>query len=61
MQLDQRGDLRARRADLHAGAGSRIQHPGRQHDDHARRRLDVDNPAVGALLTLFLSNTEPNS
>ena len=57
MQVDQRGDFGMRRTDLHAGAGGRIQHPGRQHNDHTRRRLDVDNPATGALLTVLLPNT----
>ena len=58
MQINQRGDLGARRADLHAGAGGRIQHPGRQND-HAGRRLNVNNPATGTLLTVLLSNMAP--
>ena len=57
MQIAQSSDIGAGRANLHAGAGGRIQHPGRQHDDHARRRLDVDNPAGGALLTVLPPNT----
>jgi hypothetical protein len=58
MQIAQSSDIGARRANLHAGAGGRIQHPGRQHDDHAGcRRLEVDNPAAGALLTVLLPNT----
>jgi hypothetical protein len=57
MQLDQRGQLGARRADHHVGARGTIQHPRRQHDDHARCRVDVNNPAVGALLTVLASNT----
>ncbi len=59
MQINQRGDLGARRADLHAGAGGRIQHPGRQNNDHAGRRLNVNNPATGTLLTVLLSNMAP--
>jgi hypothetical protein len=59
MQVDQRGDFGMRRTDLHAGARGRIQHPGRQNNDHTRRRLDVDNPATGALFTALLPNTAP--
>jgi hypothetical protein len=57
MQINRRGDLSARRGDIHAGACGRIQHPGRQNSDHAERRLT--NPATGALLTALLSNTAP--
>jgi hypothetical protein len=57
VQLDQRGQLSARRANHHVGARGTIQHPRRQHDDHARCRHDVNNPAVGALLTVLASNT----
>jgi hypothetical protein len=59
IQLDQRLDCDARRADLHAGAGGRIQHPGRQNNDYTGRRLNVNNPATGTLLTVLLSNTAP--
>jgi len=52
MQINQR-------ADLHAGAGGRIQHPGRQNNDHAGRHLNVNNPATGTLLTVLLSNMAP--
>jgi hypothetical protein len=59
MQVDQRGGFGMRRTDLHAGAGGRIQHPGRQNNDHTRSRLNVDNSATGALLTALLPNTAP--
>ena len=59
MQLDQRCDIGARRADLHAGAGGRIQRPGRQHDDHGGSCLDVDHLAASALLTVLPSNAAP--
>jgi hypothetical protein len=39
--------------------GGPIQHPGRQNNDHTRRRLDVDNLATGALLTALLPNPAP--
>ena len=57
VQIAQSSDIGARRANFHAGAGGRIQHPGRQHDDHAGCRLDVDNPAAGTLLAALLPNT----
>jgi len=57
MQITQSSDIGAGRANLHAGASSRIQHPSRQHDDHAGRRLDVDNPTAGALLAVLLPKT----
>jgi hypothetical protein len=59
MQVDQRGDIGMWHTDLHAGAGGRIQHPGRQNNDHTRRRLAVDNPTTRALLTALLPNTAP--
>jgi hypothetical protein len=57
MQISQRSDIGARRANLHAGAGGQIQHPGCQHNYYAGCRLNVDNPAAGALLAVLLSNT----
>ena len=57
MQIAQSTDIGAGHANLHAGASGRIQHPGRQHDDHARRRLDVNNPAAGTLLAVLLPKT----
>ena len=57
MQIAQSSDIGARRANLHAGTGGRIQHPCSQRDDHAGRRLDVDNSAAGALLAVLLPNT----
>ncbi len=50
MQVGQRGGGDARRADIHVGAGSRIQHPGRDHHNHAGRRFNMDHvPARPAL------------
>jgi hypothetical protein len=59
MQIDQRGCRGARRADFHAGARDRIQHPGRQHNDHAGCRLDVNKPTGDTLLTVLQSDTAP--
>lgn len=59
MQIRQRVNIRAGRADLHASAGDGIEHPVRQHNDNARRRLDVNDPAASALLTVVLSNAAP--
>jgi hypothetical protein len=60
IQIDQRGDIDARRRNpLHANAGGSIEHPLGQHDDHAGRRLDVDDPAAGALLAVLLANPAP--
>ncbi|MBK8209248.1 MAG: hypothetical protein IPK78_04085 [Rhodospirillales bacterium] len=53
MQLDQAWYSHARRSEPHPGAGGRIQHPCRHHDDHARRNLDVyditADPPLGVL------------
>jgi len=56
-QIAQRGDIDVWRAYLHAGAGGGIQHPGRQHDDHARRGFNIGDPAARAQLTVMLANT----
>jgi len=52
MQLGQRRDGHARRADLHARAGDRVQHPGGDHHDDARRHLDMNHVAASASLTV---------
>ncbi len=55
-QIAQRGDIDVRRAYLHAGAGGRIQDPGCQHDDHARRGFNMCNPAARTQLAVMLTN-----
>ena len=50
MQLNQCRQRHARRAEPHPGAGDRIQDPRCGHDDHAGRRLEVDNSAGFTLL-----------
>jgi len=59
MQIDQRRQRRARRANGHAGAGDRIQHPGRHHNDNAGLRLDVDELAAGAPFAVLQPNPAP--
>jgi hypothetical protein len=59
-QSAQRRDIDARRTNfLHAGAGGGIEHPVRQHDDHAGRRLNVNDAATGALLAVLLADPSP--
>ncbi len=59
MQIDQCARPDAWRADCHAGACDRIQHPGGQHNYHAGRRLNVNYPAADTLLAVLPSNTAP--
>ena len=53
MQVGQRGERHARGADLHAGAGDGIQHPGRHDRDHAGGSLDMDDLTRGAPLAVL--------
>jgi len=46
-------------ADLHSGAGNRIQHPGRHNDHHTRRRLDVNSLTRCAMLAVGTTNAVP--
>jgi hypothetical protein len=59
MEIDQRGHRHARRADGHSGAGDRIQHPGRHHDDDAGLRLDVNTRAASAAFAVVPPNPTP--
>ena len=59
MQLSQRRYGHARRAERHSGAGGRIEHPCRHHDDHAGRHLDMNDIAAGAPLDILASNAPP--
>ena len=43
----------------HAGADDRIQHPRGDRRDHARHRLDVNDPTGKALLTVMPPDTAP--
>jgi hypothetical protein len=59
MQVNQRRHRHARRADRHCGAGDGIQHPGRNHRNHAGCRLEIDIAAGEALLAAVLPDTTP--
>ena len=50
MQLGQRRHPHARHAHLHPGAHSRFEHPSRDYDDDARRRLKLDDVPRGTPL-----------
>ena len=53
VQLGERRYGDTRRANLHPRACDRIQHPSRDGDDHTRRRLEMDDLARAALLTVM--------
>ena len=60
MKIAQRRYRDAWRADRrHAGADDRIQHPRGDRRDHARHRLDVNDPTGKALLTVMPPDTAP--
>jgi len=60
MKVEQRRYRHAWRADRrHAGADDRIQHPRGDRRDHARNRLDVNDPTGKALLTVMPPDTAP--
>jgi hypothetical protein len=59
MQVGQRGECHARSADHHAGAGDRIQHPGRHHRDHAGGSLDMNDLTGGPSLAILTTNALP--
>jgi hypothetical protein len=60
MKIAQRRYRDAWRADRrHAGADDRIQHPRGDRRDHARHRLDVNDPTGKALLTVTPPDTAP--
>jgi hypothetical protein len=60
MQVGQRGERHAWRAERHAGTGDRVQHPGRHHRDHAGGGgLDMDDLAGGPPLTVLTTNALP--
>jgi hypothetical protein len=59
MQLDQRCLRHAWDSHLPPSTGGGIQDPCRGHDDHARRRLEVDNGARYPLLAALAPDTTP--
>lgn len=53
MKLDQSRNRHARRTETHARTGHRVQHPRRESDDDARRRLHMDKapcPSIFAVV-----------
>jgi hypothetical protein len=56
MQLSQRRYRHPRRAKRHSGARSRIEHPRSHDDDHAGRRLDVNDLAASSPLPTLAPN-----
>jgi hypothetical protein len=56
MHINQCRDRHAGRAQRHSSAGGGIEHPTCHHDEHARRRLDVDNLTAAAALRILAPN-----
>ena len=59
MQLSQCRQLDARRAERHSGAGGRVEHPCRDHDDYAGCYLDMNDIAAGAPLDILAPKAAP--
>jgi hypothetical protein len=59
VQVGQRGERHARDADRHAGAGDRIQHPGRHRRDHPGGGLDVGDLTGGPPLAVLATDVLP--
>jgi hypothetical protein len=58
-KLDQGGKGDPRRADLHARAGHRIQHPRRHHGDHTGVDFDLGDVAAGPPLDTLKPDAPP--
>jgi hypothetical protein len=59
MQLNQPRYRHARRPEPCPGAGGRIQHPCRHHDDHTGRDLDMNDITASPPLGILVPNTAP--
>jgi hypothetical protein len=59
MQFSQSGDRDSRLTKLHAYASYWIQHPCRDHRDHARAIVHVDNAPGAALFAISIANFPP--
>jgi hypothetical protein len=57
VQISQR--RHARRAELHPGAGDRVEHPRRHDRDHAGRHLDVHEATGGTILAVVPPDAPP--
>jgi hypothetical protein len=45
IKISKRGERHTRRAEVHSGAGRRIEHPGGQNPEDARIDFDMNEPA----------------
>ncbi len=59
MQLNEPRHCHARSPDLHSDASHRIQHPRRDHRNHAECCLDIDKAASDALFAAMAPDTMP--
>ncbi|HEY6453643.1 MAG TPA: hypothetical protein VIY90_00015 [Steroidobacteraceae bacterium] len=59
MQVDQRGQRAAWDADLHAGAGDRIQHPRRHNRHYAGQCLNMNHISIGSSLAVVTAYATP--
>ena len=59
MQVDQRRQRAAWDADLHAGAGVRIQHPRRHNSHYAGQCLNMNDIAHGSAFAVVAADTTP--
>lgn len=59
MQISQRRNGNARCAEMHAGTGRGIEHPGRHHRYDARGSFQMDNCAAAALFAVVLTDAPP--
>ncbi|MYD95768.1 MAG: hypothetical protein F4X98_00085 [Gammaproteobacteria bacterium] len=59
MERGEGGQRCSGRTDLHAGAGSRIEHPDRYLDDHSGLQLDCCERAIGAVFDALKACTTP--
>jgi hypothetical protein len=59
VQINQSRRCNARSADLHSGAGDRVQHPSRDDGNYTGRCLDVNYVTNGPSLTVMTPDTTP--
>ena len=59
VQVGERRHRHARRAELHPGAGDRVEHPRRNDRDHAWRHLDVHEATGETILAVVPPDAPP--
>jgi hypothetical protein len=59
VQVSERRHRHTRRAELHPGAGDRVEHPRRDDRDHAGRHLDVHEAAGETILAVVPPDAPP--